>query len=376
MTTKNFYLVPAVLIISVAIFQACAGKSNSNASATIPAQNTHQTGDTVAALGNNLMIVFQDKKNKYWFGTQNDGVYHIDGKTISHITTAHGLSSNTIRQIQEDVSGNIYFTTTQGIHKFDGKTLTKLEANQHNFSSSEWQLNPTDLWFIGVDNTHLIYRYDGKTLHPLKILKKYLGEVQASKLGDANYSPYDIYNIYKDSRGHIWFGTAQVGAFRYDGSSIAWISDEDATEIHNGPSNGVRSFVEDKEGDFWLSNTLAQYRVDPDNSTASDPDLYGAREIKYTKEKGIGPYTKDPLGLMVDYLSAIKDHEGNIWFVTYLSGVYKYDGQKLEHFEILEQGKQIKLFSIYQDHQNQLWLGTHENGTYKFDGAAFVKFVP
>lgn len=374
---KRFPLAALVLcLITTAFLQACVGQSNSNAAASSNAQNRLPVCDTVAALENNLMIVFQDKKNNYWFGTQNEGVYRVNGKTIIHITTAHGLSSNTIRQIQEDQSGRIFFTTTKGICTFDGQKIDSLEPAKSIIADNQWQLNPTDLWFGGIDNTHLIYRYDGKTLHSLQIPKTKLGEMQAAKLGDANYSPYDIYNIYKDSRGHIWFGTAQVGAFRYDGSSIAWISDEDATEIHEGPSNGVRSFVEDKEGDFWLSNTLAQYRVDPDNSTASAPDEYGAREIKYTKQKGLGPYIEDPLGLMVDYLSAIKDNEGNIWFVTYLTGVYKYDGQKLEHFEILEDGKQIKLFSIYQDPQNQLWLGSHENGTYKFDGKAFVKFVP
>lgn len=374
---KSFPLaVLAICLTITAFLQACVGQSNSNAAASSNAQNRLPVCDTVTVLGNNLMIVFQDKKNKYWFGTQNDGVYHINGKTIIHITTAHGLSSNTIRQIQEDESGRIFFTTTKGICTFDGQKIDSLEPVKSIIADNQWQLNPTDLWFSEIENSRTIYRFDGNALHALEIPKTKLGEMQTAKLGDANYSPYDIYNIYKDSRGHIWFGTAQVGAFRYDGSSIAWISDVDATEIHNGPSNGVRSFVEDKEGDFWLSNTLAQYRVDPDNSTASAPDEYGAREIKYTKQKGLGPYIEYPLGLMVDYLSAIKDNEGNVWFVTYLTGVYKYDGQKLEHFENLEDGKQIPLFSIYQDPQNQLWLGTHENGTYKFDGKAFVKFVP
>jgi hypothetical protein len=376
MTTKSFYLIPAVLIISVAIFISCAGKSNSNASATTHVANTHQTGDTVAALGNNLMIVFQDKKNKYWFGTQNDGVYHVDGKTITHINTAHGLSSNTIRQIQEDDLGNIYFTTPQGIFAFDEEKIIEIEASKHAFNEDIWELNPTDLWFSGSENSSLIYRYDGNKLHALRIPKNKLGEMQAAKTPNAPYSPYDIYNIHKDSRGHIWFGTAQVGAFRYDGSSIAWISDEDATEMHEGPSNGVRSFVEDKEGDFWLSNTLAQYHVDPDNSTASSLDEFGAREIKYKKEKGIPIVTENPADPLIDYLDALKDPSGNVWIVSYADGVYKYDGQKLEHFEILEEGKQIKLFSVYQDRQNNIWLGTHENGAYKFDGTAFVKFVP
>lgn len=374
---KSFPLAALSLcLITTALMQACAGQSNSNAAASSNAQNRPTVCDTVAALGTNLMIVFQDKKNNYWFGTQNDGVYHVNGKTITHITTAHGLSSNTIRQIQEDELGRIFLTTAKGICTFDGQKIDSLEPAKSIIADNQWQLNPTDLWFSGIENSRMIYRFDGNALHALEIPKTKLGEMQAAKYAGAPYGPYDIYNIHKDSRGHIWFGTAQVGAFRYDGSSIAWISDEDATEIHEGPSNGVRSFVEDKEGDFWLSNTLAQYRVDPNNSTSSAPDEYGAREIKYTKVKGIPIVTENPSEPLIDYLDAHKDPSGNVWIVSYANGVYKYDGQKLEHFEILEEGKQIKLFSIYQDHQNQLWLGTHENATYRFDGKAFVKFVP
>lgn len=368
------------IILSFAILatllQACIGQSNSNVAASPNAQNKLPVCDTVTTLGNNLMLVFQDKKNNYWFGTQNDGVYHIEGKTITHFTTTHGLQSNSIRQIQEDQTGRIYFTTILGICVFDGQKLTHLEPLKTTSADNQWQLNPTDLWFSGIANSGMVYRYDGNTLHALHIPKTKKGEMQAAKYPNAPYSPYDIYNIHKDSRGHVWFGTAAVGAFRYDGSSIAWISDEDATEIHNGPSNGVRSFVEDKEGDFWLSNTLAQYRIDPDNSTASALDEYGTREIKYTKEKGIAIITENPSEPLIDYLDAHKDSSGHVWMITYTNGVYKYDGQKVEHIEILEEGKQIKLFSIYQDHQNQLWLGSHEHGAYRFDGKAFVKFVP
>lgn len=37
------------------------------------------TGDTVTELGNNIMVVYQDKKNVYWFGSWETGVYRLHG---------------------------------------------------------------------------------------------------------------------------------------------------------------------------------------------------------------------------------------------------------------------------------------------------------
>lgn len=39
-------------------------------------------GDTVKELGSNIMVVYQDKKNVYWFGSWETGVYRYVGKTL------------------------------------------------------------------------------------------------------------------------------------------------------------------------------------------------------------------------------------------------------------------------------------------------------
>src|SRR5438552_11573082 len=83
-------------------------------------------GDTVKELGKNTMIVYQDKKNNYWFGSWEDGLYRYDGKTILHFTTKDGLPHNRIDEIKEDKLGNIYFNTSGGISKFDGKKFNTL----------------------------------------------------------------------------------------------------------------------------------------------------------------------------------------------------------------------------------------------------------
>jgi hypothetical protein len=57
-------------------------------------QNTYQKrsadqitkGDTVKELGSSIMVIYQDKKNVYWFGSWETGVYKYDGKTLINYT--------------------------------------------------------------------------------------------------------------------------------------------------------------------------------------------------------------------------------------------------------------------------------------------------
>jgi ligand-binding sensor domain-containing protein len=77
-------------------------------------------GDTVQKLGDSLWYVYQDKKNNYWFGSNGEGLYRYDGKTILNLTTKNGLSNDSIRQIKEDQFGNMYFATMSGIKVKNG----------------------------------------------------------------------------------------------------------------------------------------------------------------------------------------------------------------------------------------------------------------
>lgn len=99
-----------------------------NGQTTSPSENSANSvsiGDTVNELGKDITFVYQDKKNNYWFASKEDGVYKYDEKTIIHFTTKDGLTNNSIGEIKEDKSGNIYFTTDNGICQFNGKILKR-----------------------------------------------------------------------------------------------------------------------------------------------------------------------------------------------------------------------------------------------------------
>lgn len=310
-------------------------------------------GDTVNKLGNNIMSIYQDTKNNYWFGSWEDGLYRYDGKTILHFTSTSSLPDNRIEDIKEDKSGNIYFNTSRGISKFDGYNFTTLTLVN---SDNQWKLESDDLWFKSAQFKDEVFRYDGKFLYKLQLPKH------------PNYSyPYAVYCIYKDSKGNVWFGTNPLGVFRYNGKSIDWISEVDVTELHDGPANGVRSIIEDKDEYFWFNSA---YRY----------NIYGKsnkQKLKfYDREKNIGNLDGNPDSDFWEYLSIARGKNNDLWIATYANGVWRYDGNKTSYYPVQDEGKDITLFSIYKDNHDELWLGTHKNGVYKFNGSNFERFKP
>jgi ligand-binding sensor domain-containing protein len=172
-----------------------------------------------------LWHVFQAKDGRHWFASRTEGAFRYDGKTIMRFTKKDGLAGDDVGGIQEDKSGNLYFSTNKGISKFDGQTFTTLEPK----ATGEWKNEPDDLWFCGSQDSGVVYRYDGKSLHRLAFPTTKAGDdatLPRDKFPNAKYSPYDVYTIFKDSKGNLWFGTAVLGACRYDGKSFTWIPEE------------------------------------------------------------------------------------------------------------------------------------------------------
>ena len=173
-----------------------------------------------------------------------------------------------------------------------------------------------------------------------------------------NYSnPYSIYCIYKDSQQHIWFGTALLGACRYNGKTFDWITEPDVTELHNGPANGVRSIAEDAQGSFWFNSEYRYVMNANANITSGKPF--------YQRVKSLGSLDGKADGEIKEYL----------WIATYTNGIFKIAGENIEHYPMTADGKNVTAFCIYQDKQGTIWVGTHENGAFKLEGSSFRQFL-
>jgi sugar lactone lactonase YvrE len=360
----------ALLLLSLlsGIVTSCQGQNNTRTTGKLPGISRSVTGDIVPEPDKSILYILQDKKNRYWFGSSASGIYRYDGTTTIHFSTKDGLCDNRVRGIQEDRAGNIYVNTAKGISKFDGQIFTTLHSTGSKQPDGGWRLQPDDLWFTGAQDSGVVYRYDGTTLYHLKFPETEAGEAFISKYPRAafpqmTFSPYDVYSIYTDRKGNLWFGT-NIGVCRYDGRTFTWISEEelgiDDISFH------VRSTYEDKKGRFWFTNTMQRFIIYANDSVSKGKDIF-------KKEKGIVG-SKDHA--VAYFMSSTEDDEGNLWMVTYNKGVWRYDGNKLTQYTVTDGDQNANLFSVYKDKGNKLWLGTHSAGVYRFNGRTFEPFRP
>jgi ligand-binding sensor domain-containing protein len=338
--------------------------------------STIAKGTTVSELSNNIWSVFQDSRNNYWFGSNGQGVFRYDGKTLTNFTTNDGLCDDQIRGIQGDQAGNVYINTPKGINRFDGKSFTTLEIPENPSPMSEWKVQPDDLWFGGPQNSGAVFRVDGETVYRLQFPRTQRGDehyerIPRDKYPNAKYSPYDVYTIYRDHIGSMWFGTADLGACRFDGKSFDWLYEDHLTNAPNGGSFGIRSIIEDHDGRFWFCNTQYRFNVSANNPTGTESGL-----IHYEREKGIGDL-RSKVGADYFYFASVIDgNEGDLWMATYGAGVWRYDGRNITQYPVEVEGKGVWIVSIYKDRQGVLWLGTNDAGAFRLNGEKFEEFSP
>ncbi len=364
---KNFST--SLLFFLLVIFSSCDGQNNSKIDSG--QERSLELGKKVSSIEGGALVIFQDSRDNYWFGGNDNGVYKYDRCNLVLFTKNDGLCSNAVVGIQEDQLGNIFFDTQEGICKFDGTEFSNIEIFESLTSKFDWKLEPNDLWFrMGWDENGP-YRFDGEVLYHLEFPKTAQEDIFNSKYPNVSFNPYGVYTMYKDRRGDLWFGTSSLGVCRFDGETINWLYEDHLTETPEGGAFGFRSIFQDQEGFFWFSNTRYRFEILPGNTESKNKGL-----LKYKREKGVG-YASGSGEMDIPYfMSVVDDENGDLWMVTYDDGVYRKKGAELIHYPVKDDGKTVLLFSIYKDNHENLWLGTHHNGVYRLDGETFVKFNP
>jgi len=330
---------------------------------------THLIGRTVQKVDSRIWVIHQDHKGDYWFGSNGNGVYRYDGQVITHYTKADGLSGHQVRDIREDAKGNVFISTTNGVCKFDGKTFTNLEPVEPPAGSDGWVLRPDDVWIVFDPGGYGVVRYDGEKLYHLKLPKSPIEEAHRDRFANAPgfFSPTSVYSVYKDRRGHMWFGTAAVGLCRFDGQTLSWMYEEHLTTTPRGGAFGIRSVYEDKSGDFWICNTRHRFSMAPE-AVLTD----GYSRIQYEKKQGLPDARSDTDENFRFYPSVTEDDAGSLWMACG-NTVLKYDGKKVSRYAIADGAYAA---NIRCDRAGKLWVGTIEHGIYTFEDGRMVSFHP
>lgn len=392
---KRKHTAVSVYLISIMPLLGCAadgpspaaGLDASQADASMekesakPAAAERAQGEIVADIGPSCWAVFQDRDDNYWFISDGNGVFRYRsaaGGAITQFTTKDGLAHDQVRGIeQHKPTGHILITTNGGVSRYDGQRFVTLPIVEmeppalpltvDSLREAGWGIDAGDVWLPGSAGPR---RYDGRALVQLKFPKSPLEDSWRAQYPGVRWEPYDVWTVYPDRRGHVWFGTGGMGVCRFDGESLDWLYEQHLTDVGGGRWFGFRSIVEDESGDFWFSNTRYRYAIRPHGTTGQQPGL-----ITYERRAGMdlaGSATTDEL---IYFQSIAADDAGNLWMAPYAGGVWRFDGTSVTSFPMKDaQGNEITMVSIFMDNRGTPWVSTHEHGAYRFNGTGFERF--
>lgn len=158
-----------------------------------------------------------------------------------------------------------------------------------------------------------------------------------------------VVEVFQDSKGHLWFGTVDHGAARYDGETLTYFTEKDGL-----CGNTVTSFAEDTLGNLWFGT----------HSGACKYDGVGFTAYRNTEAR----------------VNAAAD--GGIWVGSGTS-VARFNGNFLVDLPLPMDVPAITTYSItpgrvslkLQDSRGDLWFGTDGAGAYRYDGHTFTQFT-
>lgn len=181
-----------------------------------------------------------------------------------------------------------------------------------------------------------------------------------------------ITDIFEDSKGNFQFGSHGDGLCRYDGERYTYFTvhfglptglvreiapgpDWSKTKKING-GNQISSIQEDQNGVIWLRNA---------------DDII----CRFDGKKFLVVHPNKKNTLITNRTDKEWKTELNyLWLPGWgKSGVYRYDGNKLEHLIFPPPYTNMGSVSeVYKNKDGNIWFGTMDYGTFPYDGKSFT----
>lgn len=322
---------------------------------------------------NQIKKVFVDRENEIWVGTFGAGLVQITEKYIHHYELNSKLRTEGINSIGQLNHTNLIIGTDNGLVKtyhpngldsLNFEYSTHLKGKQittvvHTKSNEIWVgTNRDGIYKLSFDLEKIekvnIGRTDGIFESVRYMTEDLEGNIWASLKGNGvikidreenkikkfntrnQFYHNEIYHIFPDSKGRIWFSARSVGIALMDkNGSIRYLSQE--KEI---PIRDVNAITEDALGNIWIAS-------------------YGNGLWKL-KDKELTQYQKKG-GLLSDYCNSIAiDLQNNVW-VSHRMGVSTLNVANdliRTYNNASEMGEnEVLLNSTFTDDVGDIWFG-------------------
>jgi len=298
--------------------------------------------------------LFIDNNNRIWLGTETNGLYQFDinTKTFKQFLTEENsaLGSNFITAIEGDKKYLYIGTDGGGLCVFD---YNKMAYSYNKDDATQTSISTDAIWslYLSKDGNLWVGTFSEGVdiVNPQKTAVKTFSRTAYGKNAIENKS---VLAICMDEDSTLWIGTDGYGLRKLNLGS-------DKIELINTFSDGnkcpkvVKSIFLDSEHNIWIGS-YAQ-------------GLYLANKKINAHKKIIDKLKNESIW------DIMEDADGNLWFGTLYSGVFKYNLQSKKTVHYLNNPNDKSSISsntinvIFEDSKKNIWIGTESGGINLYD---------
>ncbi len=314
---------------------------------------------------NNINVMFIDREENIWLGTNGAGIDKMNRGKISNYTIINGLPSSGTNNIVEGKDGSYWVSTDDGIARImkDGsiKTYNTGDGITHN-----------DAWALDIDHNNVIWvgTYNGG-IHSFNG-RKFVNRVPRELDESTSY----VTEIFTDSDGSVWA--------QRDDKMIKFYGNR--YKVYDlGEDYGIYQIEEDKDGYLWMASAdkgliqmnkqgqiLNEYSPDSKYFTSTMVGLVSIDEeniwcatygegiaVFNKKSKTYTEMIKEPFENAEIIKSLVKDDNGHIWIGT-INGIYEYDGERYTYYSEVDGmiANATRTTGAYKDREGKLWFSS------------------
>jgi len=242
-----------------------------------------------------ILSIAQTKDGALWFGTTN-GVYRVFNGKTTFITTAQGLSNNTVRAIHEDRRGDVWIATDFGLNRVRPDGRVESFAGRGGLGT-DYAMAIAE----GRDGRIWVATGGG--------LAEFNGIAFRLHTAPRELPSNRLFALAVDTEGTVWITTDGDGLVRYRNGKSSVIT------TRNGlPADKILSLVDDERGNLWFGTPRGAFMIskrelnevaDGKSPTLDDVPLFDEND-------GLG--SRQCNGLANP--AALRTRDGRIWFVT------------------------------------------------------------
>lgn len=304
----------------------------------------------------NINTLITDHTGILWVGEESGGLHKLVPRKFSHHLLPEGGPSNQILAIYQDKKNSLWLGTAAGLVRYD-RSSTRTRNFKHDPANPN-SLRAGSVSFIHEDQSGNLWigTWGGGLNRFTPATDKFV-HYHFNPRDPSSISSNFLHCVAEDNNGMLWIGTAG-GLNRFDPhSGRAQRFLHDPNNPHSLPANEVFSLFVDRSGALWAGTALGGLsKIDPATGRCQN----------YIHDP------KDRSSLSNRTVTALhQDRSGTLWIGTYSGGLCalqrgKNGDEKFINYMADSGLPSNKIQAILEDEEGRLWLSTN-NGVARFD---------